>query len=817
MLSDKDPENTLKLLKGILNKLETVEGVDSHTLSELKELITLLQNNKAKQINRHKMLEEIPAMLWQCDLKGNFSFINKTLLEFIGYESLQNFPSGFLQLIHPEDRKNFKKILEKSLKEEKSFFFEYRLNDRYNNYRWVLNHAHPFYNKNGKCQGLIANCTDIHDRIVAEQRLLESEDKYRRMFEDTSLGIFRFDRNFRFVSANKAFAFIFGYDNEKDFLKEINEEPSRFFPDFPRDKDLIIEIIKSRQKQFVIEKHLKDRHGKSIYVIIHLKKVHDRKLEREFYVEGYIEDITQRKIAENNLQISEQKFKALFEKSYNAILILDKQQIIDCNYKAAQLFNSTIGELTGKQYYELCATQQEGINEIKKLLKTKFSRAMSGHAESFELLHKRDETSFDAEVSFSRIFINQKPLIQAIVRDVSQRKLFEKQLKQAKDDAEKARMAQSEFLSLMSHEIRTPLNAVVSLTELLLHDDLTSDQLENLNSVKLSAKHLLGLIDDILDFNKIETGNLEFEYFDFDIRSLVSDLHKTLEIKASEKNIKLITKINDNVPEILRADTLRLKQVLFNMLSNAIKFTEEGYVSLKIEKRPGCTDGKNIHFEVMDTGIGIASDRLDAIFEKFTQAETSIRRKYGGSGLGLTICKKLVEMQEGKIYARSKPGQGSVFSFYLPMETGKKKFPAPEKDLKGELHKSLEGLKVLMVEDDKMNQFVGRKVIDKKWKADLTIVATAEEALDYLAKESFDLVLMDLLLPGMDGYEATKNIRSNPDKKFSNPSIPVIALTADAFMETRKKAYEAGVDDFVTKPFDYQKLFEKISRYKPAG
>ena len=817
MLSEKDSEKTLKLLKGILNKLESAKETDSQTLSEIKELVALLQNNKSEQIYRFKMLEEIPAMVWQCDLKGNFSFINKTLLEFIGYDSLQDIPSDFLQLIHPDDRENFKKILEKSLKEQKPFLFEYRLNDRYNNFRWVANHGHPFYNDEDKYQGIIASCIDIHERIVAEQRLLESEDKYRRMFEDTSIGIFRFDRNFRFVSANKAFAFIFGYDNEKDFLNEINEEPSRFFPDFARDKEFIREIIKSRQKQFVIEKHLKDRTGKDIYVIIHLKKIHDRKLEREFYLEGYIEDITQRKIAENNLQISEQKFKALFEKSYNAILILDKQEIIDCNYKAAQLFNSTIGELTGKQYNKLVASEQEDINEIQKFIKTKMNRALSGHAESFELQHLRDEKVFDAEVSFSRIFINQKPLIQAIVRDVSQRKLFEKQLKQAKEDAEKARMAQSEFLSLMSHEIRTPLNAVVSLTDLLLHDDLTSDQLDNLNSVKISAKHLLGLIDDILDFNKIETGNLSFEYFDFDIRSLVSDLQKTLEIKASEKKIKLITKVDDNVPEILRADTLRLKQVLFNMLSNAIKFTEEGYVSLKIEKRVGCTNGRNIHFEIMDTGIGIASDRLDAIFEKFTQAETSIRRKYGGSGLGLTICKKLVEMQGGKIYARSKPGQGSVFSFYLPMETGKKKFPAPEKELKGELHNSLEGLKILMVEDDKMNQFVGKKVIDKKWKADLTIVATAEEALDYLEKESFDLVLMDLLLPGMDGYEATKKIRNNPEKKFPNSSIPVIALTADAFMETRKKAYEAGVDDFVTKPFDYQKLFEKISRYKPAG
>ena len=251
------------------------------------------------------------------------------------------------------------------------------------------------------------------------------------------------------------------------------------------------------------------------------------------------------------------------------------------------------------------------------------------------------------------------------------------------------------------------------------------------------------------------------------------------------------------------------------MLSNAIKFTEKGFVSLKVKKTECSNPSENkIHFEIQDTGIGIASDRLDAIFEKFTQAETSTSRKFGGSGLGLTICKRLVELQNGKISAKSKPGAGSVFSFWLPMETGKKSFPAPRVPAEDSSPKTLEGVNILLIEDDKMNQFVGKKVLEKKWKANLTIVSTGEEALEMVKNKDFDLLLMDLILPGISGYEVTRKIRRNEDGNFENPSVPIIAFTADAFAETRAKAYDAGVDDFVSKPFDYFKLFEKISRYK---
>ena len=657
----------------------------------IKEDITLRKKTE-KQLQEAKefylnMLVDFPVMVWQCDINGFFRFFNNTFLHFVGEPVSRDVIVDYDALVHPQDKGKFKDALAQSLSEKSPFILEYRIKDRFGNYRWVLNQAKPFYNHDGKYRGLLATCIDIHERILAELRLQDSEEKYRRMFEKSSLGIFRLDKKFRFVSGNKAFAEILGYDDLPTFLMEIKKEPAKVFPDFNAERDFIKQIVRSKETRFLLEKELINRYGEKIFVVIHLRKITETK-DDSYYIEGFIENITQRKSAE-------------------------------------------------------------------------------------------------------------------------------KQLRQARDDAEKAKMAQSEFLSLMSHEIRTPLNTVVSLTDLMLDDKLSDDQKENLSTVKFSAHHLLQLIDDILDFNKIEAGNLMFEKTEFDIRSLVNGIVKTLKIKAVDKNLKLSVHIDYELPEIMIADTLRLRQILLNMLSNAIKFTNEGYVSLKIESRPGRKNNeKNIHFKVKDTGIGIQADRLNAIFEKFTQAETSTSRKYGGSGLGLTICKRLVELQDGEISAKSKPGEGSVFSFYLPMQTGEKKFPSPSAPKEKSTHKNLKGIKILLVEDDKMNQFVGRKVIEKKWQADLTIAETGEEALEYIRKTAYDLILMDLLLPGISGYEVTRKIRQGDTSNINSPSVPVIAFTADAFAETRQKAYEAGVDDFVSKPFDYFRLFDKIIRYK---
>lgn len=528
------------------------------------------------------------------------------------------------------------------------------------------------------------------------------------------------------------------------------------------------------------------------------------------------EDITQRKKAEEELLHSEQKYRALFDHSYDAILILDGLQIMDCNRNASVLFREDCSEIQLSNIRQLIPEGKEKDEDGLAFFQARIREVLDGKPQHFDLVMRRHGGLFDAEVSLTRIFSVKKTMVQAIIRDVSEKRQAEKELIRARDEAERARRSQSDFLSLMSHEIRTPLNAVVALTELMLHEKLNADQLENLRSVKASSRHLLGLIDDILDYNKIESGNIEFELQDFDLRKLVLELKKTFGVKAQEKNIKLNVRVEEEVPEVLQADTLRLKQVLLNLLSNGIKFTEKGFVSLRVMLGESLEEGHQIIFEVEDTGVGIAADRLDAIFEKFTQAETSTSRKYGGSGLGLTVCKRLIELQGGMIQAKSTPREGSLFTFFLPMKKGELSRTGQALQDEFDGRASLEGMTILLVEDDPMNQFVARRVIGDKWNACLTIADSGEQALSLLREQDFDLVLMDLLLPSIDGYELTQMIRTNANGAIRNPEIPIIALTADAFLETRNRAFQAGVDDFVTKPFDFIKLFQKIARHYPV-
>ena len=528
------------------------------------------------------------------------------------------------------------------------------------------------------------------------------------------------------------------------------------------------------------------------------------------------EDITQRKKAEQELLHSEQKYRALFDRSYDAILILDCLKVADCNRNAGALFQMNCSKLQVSSILNLIPEVETGNEHSHSFFQSKIKEVLAGKPQHFDLVMKRNGGFFDAEISLTRIYSVHKIMVQAIIRDVSEKRQAEKALIQARDEAERARKSQSDFLSLMSHEIRTPLNAVVALTDLMLHEKLNPDQMENLQSVKTSARHLLGLIDDILDYNKIESGNIEFENHDFEIRSLISELKKTLDLKAQEKNIKLNVRVDEDVPRVLQADTLRLNQVLLNLLSNGIKFTEKGHVGLRVMMGRSHGAGLQVVFEVEDTGIGIAPDRLDAIFEKFTQAETSTTRKYGGSGLGLTVCKRLIELQGGTIKARSKQGKGSVFTIILPTQTDDMSRAGVPLQEEAGGRESLAGMHVLLVEDDPMNQFVAQRVVGNKWKAQLTIASSGEQALALLREEDFDLILMDLLLPSIDGYELTQLIRSNTNGRIRNPEVPIIALTADAFLETRNRAYQAGVDDFITKPFDFMKLFQKISRYFPS-
>ncbi len=391
-------------------------------------------------------------------------------------------------------------------------------------------------------------------------------------------------------------------------------------------------------------------------------------------------------------------------------------------------------------------------------------------------------------------------------RALSSQKEVSASLEKAKTKAEEAAMAKAQFLSTMSHEIRTPMNAVIGLTNLLIEDNPKKNHVENLQALKFSGENLLTLINDILDFSKIEAGKIDLEKSEFQLSALVSGIERTLGLYATEKDIAFVCQTDHKVPERLLGDFTRISQVLNNLVSNAIKFTLNGSVTLTTKLEKVTLKEATVTFTVTDTGIGIPADKLDIIFDNFSQASSDTTRKFGGTGLGLAITKKLLEMHGSQIKVESKVNQGSTFSFTLTLQRALEVQP-PTGDQDSltdkESFTGLRGVNILVAEDNQMNVVVIRQYL-KKWGIRFDIAENGRVAVEKAKEKSYDLILMDLQMPEMDGFTATLNI-----KKFA-PDLPIIALTASAMLEVKDRVVEVGMSDYVSKPFVPSELYHKL-------
>ena len=550
----------------------------------------------------------------------------------------------------------------------------------------------------------------------------------------------------------------------------------------------------------------------------------------------------QRRNSEKALYESEEHLRLIVETSLDGVIsVTEKGMITRWNLQCENIFGWKRSEAIGSRLEDLIIPdvhRNAHLTGMKRYLETKESRILNSR---IEIEGKRkDGTVFPVELTIVPVEFGQSLEFTAFVRDITERKNSEEairelnntlerkvsertaeltlalsELKAARDRAEEATRTKSEFLANMSHEIRTPMNAIIGLSHLALQTGLNDKQTDYIQKINQSGTALLGIINDILDFSKIEAGRLELEDIDFRLSDIFQNLNLMLYEKAGGKNISLSFDISPNVPEFLRGDSLRFGQVLLNLTDNAVKFTASGKVTVSVRSQERKDDRSLLKIEVSDTGIGLSDTQIKKLFRPFSQADGSTTRRFGGTGLGLTISRSIVAMLGGEIDVKSFPGKGSIFSFSVWMKHGNAvPNSALDEGKKSDRERkwNLEGLRVLLAEDNEINQQIAVEIMQQEGIA-VTIAENGVEALRLLNESGsgvFDVILMDIQMPELDGYQTSLKIR----ERREYDSIPILAMTAHASPEDRARCLSFGMQDHITKPFNQNFLFETLERWK---
>ncbi len=544
---------------------------------------------------------------------------------------------------------------------------------------------------------------------------------------------------------------------------------------------------------------------------INRQNVHLRRLNEEMKNE-----IEERKETEQRLKkVSQQElqYRMLFEQSKDAITIVsDKGQFLEANQAFLFLMECDREDIFSMKPVDFWVDEEDRRKWLKLLkeLGSITDYHSKQKTKTGKILDLNLTTNATTTGDGHRVYLT-------ILRDITKKLEDEKKLVIAKNEAEQASLAKSNFLANMSHEIRTPMNGIIGMTNIVLDSTLSGEQRNYLNMVRSSADRLLDIINNILDFSKIEAGRLELEKVSFDLRDKLDELLSLMTVKAQDSNVTLSLEIAEDVPPALIGDSTRLMQILINLTNNAIKFSEEGTVIIEVNaKALSSPNTILLQVSVEDTGIGIPSDKQTAIFESFAQADISTTRKYGGTGLGLTISSQLCRLMGGDIGLRSKENEGSLFWFNIPFQ-----IPDSSENVQvGDYGKTISSVfsreerfkdvYILLAEDDYINRTLAITVLEKA-SLHVTAVTNGLEVVEESARNEYDLILMDIQMPEMDGYEATRTIRQREGQNSKH--TPIIAMTAHAIKGDREKCLLAGMDDYITKPIDATELYMVIEQH----
>jgi PAS domain S-box-containing protein len=661
-----------------------------------------------------------------------------------------------------------------------------------------------------KLRGSLRGLRNVQDSPPSAEQLeglaeviSNSRQGYRDLIDSLDHLIFTTTLEGEIRTVNQRISQVFGFPYSQLVGHRIDE----FFdePRWEQLKDSVAWFVEKRRWTGTVRACLKKTGAVLYFECVLQAIVKDGKVVG---VSGLARDITAQRDIET-------RFSELFETLQEGVYFCDHEgTLLDVNPAMVRLLgysqrDELVGTNIGKLYFDM------PLDLFPERKQTQHTASLTREI----ILRRKDGTPIICIDNSNAVGDASGRMIrhQGTLVDITLRKRSEEELQKAKEAAEAANSAKSAFLAHMSHEIRTPMNAVIGMTELALDTDLTLEQREYLSMVRESGKSLLRLINDILDFSKVEAGKLDLDSTDFSLRYGINEMVAILGVRARQKGLELSIHIPPEVPDALLGDPGRLRQVLSNLVDNAIKFTERGAVVLKIENDSQSDEEVCLHFSVVDSGIGIPQEKQQLIFEAFAQADNSTTRKYGGTGLGLSISSRLVRLMSGKMWVESEANRGSAFHFTARF--GLQNQQAEKAHLQGGGSDSAslaswqpgrEGrqeLRILLVEDNRINQILAQRLIRKRGDQ-LVVTNNGREALAVLESERFDLILMDVQMPEMSGIEVTAAIRRK--EKATGEHIPIIATTASAMKEDRDLCLEAGMDAYISKPIEREVLFETI-------
>ncbi|MEO5344990.1 MAG: PAS domain S-box protein, partial [Magnetococcus sp. YQC-9] len=777
-------------------------------ITQRKHTERQLQNSEARL---RGLLETSPTGLFETNVEGAYLYVNEKWQEITGLTQMQALGNGWESALHPDDRERVFAEWMDSVRKDRPFNLEYRFVRGTGEIRHVLGLSKAMKDGNGKTIIHVGSVTDITDLRTVEKTLQKQAKELRFFYDLPFIGMAITNPTTKqWVVVNGHLCQMLGYSSAE--LVELTWTDMTHPDDLEADMEQFRHVLQGDSDGYIMDKRFIRKDGQIIDTILNVQTMRkgDGSVDQVF---ATLLDITERKRAEKSM---ERQAFTLAERVKEIVCLQDITTLsIDTEVPPEQMLDACVQRIpAGWAYPEYtCAriridgqtfqTSNFVETELKLAATIPLIQSEDGMVEVFyfgDSGNKRDTPFLDKEYG----------LIASIAKQLGQsldRRRTEKLLRQAMQAAEIAAKAKSEFLANMSHEIRTPMNVVLGMSELLLETNLDSNQRRFVQTMHQSGKALLVVINDVLDFSRIEAGRFNLVEAPFSPRQLVVETAHLMHMAAKEKRLVLDVAVMDGIPDFILGDEGRVRQVLLNLLGNALKFTHQGQVVVGLEVDP--TDEKTLRFFVLDTGIGIASEKMKEIFDRFTQAEVGITRSYGGTGLGLTISLRLVELMGGRIWVESRLGEGSQFFFTLPARVVAATDCPVEEEERRAVPRT-RNLRILLAEDVEENRILFAAYLAQT-SHDLVMVNDGLEAVARVQEQIFDVVVMDVQMPRMDGYTAVRQIRQW-EREGQRTPMTIVALSAHAMEGEQIRSKEAGCDAYLSKPINKKKLLEVLNQ-----